>query len=121
VILNRTPDLMAAARVAVAAALRVGLLRRAKFCAECGTRSDRLDGHHADYSKPLMLEWLCRSCHHRRHTEHLAEAGEAGKRVRPRCVRCRRLIYLHLIDNGRFEQTPEGPAHSRKCKAKAAA
>ena len=34
-------------------------------CAVCGAK--KVDGHHADYSKPLEVNWLCRKHHMERH------------------------------------------------------
>ena len=56
------------AHAAVHSALRKGTLIRPDVCPECGDVT-RLDAHHEDYSKPLDVTWLCRSCHlilHRR-------------------------------------------------------
>lgn len=39
---------------------RRGLLKPAP-CAKCG--AERAEKHHADYTKPLEVTWLCRSCH----------------------------------------------------------
>lgn len=38
-------------------------------CERCGERTPKhlLSGHHHDYSKPLLVEWLCRWCHAREH------------------------------------------------------
>jgi len=49
------------ANQAVAHALRAGRLQK-KPCAVCGT--NRVDGHHEDYARPLEVIWLCRR-HHR--------------------------------------------------------
>lgn len=50
-------------------ALRTGELVRAEVCERCGKTAEEngkgLDGHHDDYSKPLDVEWLCKSCHSR--------------------------------------------------------
>ena len=44
-------------------------LRRGKIqklpCASCGSLESQM--HHPDYSRPLLIEWLCRSCHFKLH------------------------------------------------------
>lgn len=47
-------------------ALRTGDLVRPDVCNRCGQEA-RLDAHHEDYSRPLDVEWLCRTCHRRHH------------------------------------------------------
>jgi len=47
---------------AVQQALREGTLTRPGACIRC-LSSCKPDAHHADYAKPLEVEWLCRSCH----------------------------------------------------------
>lgn len=44
------------------AEIRAGRITRPLHCEKCGKES-RVDGHHTDYSKPLVVIWLCRSCH----------------------------------------------------------
>lgn len=53
----------------VGLAIRTGRLTKPSTCSACGnpTQSERLHAHHADYSKPLEVEWLCWSCHNLRH------------------------------------------------------
>lgn len=34
-------------------------------CAECG--AEPTEAHHKDYSQPLLIVWLCRSCHGKLH------------------------------------------------------
>ena len=34
-------------------------------CEDCG--SEDVEMHHEDYTKPLHVNWLCRSCHMARH------------------------------------------------------
>lgn len=43
-------------------AIKSGNLIRPSQCSSCG-KECRPDGHHPDYSKPLEVVWLCRSCH----------------------------------------------------------
>jgi hypothetical protein len=63
-----------AARSALARAIESGKVARASACGACGarpTRRDPLEAHHADYSRPLAVRWLCRSCHRAKHRRPL--------------------------------------------------
>lgn len=61
--LNRAKYL---AHKAVENAVRRGKLTRGA-CSRCG--SPNAQAHHADYSKPLEVDWLCSACHMRHHAE----------------------------------------------------
>ena len=50
----------------VAKAIREGVLIRADRC-ECCREYIKTEGHHDDYSKPLVVRWLCRPCHRFQH------------------------------------------------------
>ena len=39
-----------------------GKLKRPKICPVCH-RTGLVVAHHDDYSKPLIIEWMCVSCH----------------------------------------------------------
>lgn len=52
----------AAAREAVAKALRSGALVRPGRCERCGA-GGRIEAHHPDYDRPLDVEWRCLGCH----------------------------------------------------------
>lgn len=47
------------------AALSKGVIERGTVCENCGrTDTDaRIMAHHEDYSQPLVVTWLCGSCH----------------------------------------------------------
>lgn len=49
------------ARWAVNNAVRDKRLKKGP-CEKCGT-TVKVDGHHDDYSKPLVVRWLCHTCH----------------------------------------------------------
>ena len=55
-----------AARVTAKNRVRDGKLVRLP-CVVCG--SEKSEGHHEDYSKPLEVTWLCRKHHAARHVE----------------------------------------------------
>ncbi len=44
-------------------AVRDGKLERVTECEGCGRSDRRLDKHHPDYSKPLLVVWFCKPCH----------------------------------------------------------
>jgi hypothetical protein len=70
------------AQRAVTSAVSSGRLRTAERCERCGAPDSqrvgqgiRLHAHHADYSKPLDVEWLCPSCHSKHHAAERAATG----------------------------------------------
>lgn len=50
--------------MAVAKAIRAGLLVRPMVCTQCGNQG-KIEAAHHDYSRPLDVRWLCKSCHTR--------------------------------------------------------
>lgn len=86
-----------AARAKCAQAIKAGKLVR-QPCEGCG--ADNTEAHHDDYSKPLSVRWLCRTCHAAAHRRtHCARGHELtgenlsvfkdGRRCRA-CARNRR-------------------------------
>lgn len=55
------------AQTKLANAVHLGQIDKPHTCSECGCANMRIDGHHSDYSKPLDVEWLCTTCHNKRH------------------------------------------------------
>lgn len=58
-------------------AIRMGKVERGTTCERCGAEG-RCDGHHHDYTKPLDVEWLCRSCHRAHHAAERSQRQEAA-------------------------------------------
>jgi hypothetical protein len=54
------------AHAALRYAVRKGKVAKPETCSRCGSR-DWIQGHHADYSKPLDVIWLCNPCHRAEH------------------------------------------------------
>ncbi len=46
-------------------------------CERCGAE-ENIDAHHEDYTKPLDVTWLCRTCHGIRHREINEERRSAA-------------------------------------------
>lgn len=61
----------AAAKKAIALALRSGLIER-QPCWVCGKEGE---AHHPHYGEPLMVSWLCRDHHKGLHAEHAASTS----------------------------------------------
>jgi len=47
-------------------AVRDGRLVRPERCSKCRSKRGTIEASHDDYSKPLQIEWLCASCHHKK-------------------------------------------------------
>lgn len=70
--MERNADIRAA-HVALDNAVRDGRVWKSPCCMAPGCFStDRLHGHHSDYSQPLSVVWLCHSCHVELHRAHNA-------------------------------------------------
>ncbi|KKK88108.1 hypothetical protein LCGC14_2746510 [marine sediment metagenome] len=52
----------------VRTALANGTYKKPELCNKCNKKK-RLCAHHPDYGDPLMIEWICYSCHGIIHTE----------------------------------------------------
>lgn len=50
------------ARSHVSLSIRRGMIKRG-LCAYCKTDKE-IQSHHQDYSKPLLMVWLCKTHHH---------------------------------------------------------
>jgi hypothetical protein len=56
------PELRDFAHRKVQRCIKNGMLRKPERCSKCRQKSD-CHAHHADYSKPLYVIWLCQGCH----------------------------------------------------------
>ena len=68
------------AHMAVAAAIRSGVITKPSFCSGCGrpVSGRSLDAHHHDYSKPLDIIWLCKKCHRALDANRRVSEGKAA-------------------------------------------
>lgn len=57
--------------------VKTGKLIRPNNCSVCG-RETKVSGHHSDYNKPLSVEWLCGSCHRKRHIKEKNHGRKLG-------------------------------------------
>ena len=51
-----------ASHVITSNAMRDGRLSQASNCSVCKS-TEKIEGHHDDYTKPLEVRWLCEQCH----------------------------------------------------------
>jgi hypothetical protein len=56
-------------------AIQNGELTQGKTCQACGS-TENIIAHHHDYSKPLEVIWLCRSCHAKNHIDGMNERSD---------------------------------------------
>lgn len=74
----RKKDARTAARDVLNRAVRSGNMIRPSVCSSC-QRTGRITAHHADYSKPLAVEWLCYECHGRLHRKSVTTTPKEAK------------------------------------------
>jgi hypothetical protein len=58
-----------ASHVITGNAIRDGKLIQASNCSACNS-TEKIEGHHDDYTKPLDVRWLCEKCHKQWHREN---------------------------------------------------
>jgi hypothetical protein len=61
------------AHIKLGNAVRDGKIEKPENCSICQSPSSRIHGHHADYSKPLDVLWVCPRCHVALHKKPLGE------------------------------------------------
>ena len=59
---NKRYPLKYASHVITSNAIRDGKLVRPEKCSTCDS-TEKIEGHHDDYTKPFDVRWLCESCH----------------------------------------------------------
>jgi hypothetical protein len=60
-------------------AIQSGQLVRPEACPRCSRTDLPIEAHHADYSRPLDVEWCCRACHL---GEHFGNTQARNARIR---------------------------------------
>ena len=69
----------------VAKALKEGMLKKPNQCEIC-SKETYLVGHHKDYRKPLVVSWICDSCHIKIHRKNGLRGGRPKKAVPPAVI-----------------------------------
>lgn len=54
-------------------AVKKGYIQKPDQCI-CG--NIKVEAHHTDYSKPLVVTWLCRACHANEHKKEICHLGK---------------------------------------------
>lgn len=68
------------ARNKVNHAIHDGRLTPPTTCSMCGKETVNIHAHHADYSKPLEVMWLCTECHGKEHRKYPRKPKTINKR-----------------------------------------
>jgi hypothetical protein len=82
----------ARARQLVAWALENRILKKPKplKCEWCGKIVNWLESHHADYDKPLLVEFVCKKCHFLYHKMQSPKAKKGAKEKHNKALKKRR-------------------------------
>lgn len=92
---NEHPEMMrllAKTRARVYQAIKRGILQRACRCEFC-RRECKTEAAHCDYSKPLEITWLCRSCHSRWDYWNPKYAGTIKEEGEKECLKLFRTLF----------------------------
>lgn len=73
------------ARRKVGNLIKSGKLLRNPYCLRC-FRKCFADAHHPDYSKPLLIEWLCHECHDKEHYKTRYDLVQKRRKIFDPCV-----------------------------------
>ena len=63
------------ARAKLKREVRLGNVVKPKNCSSCGIEPRVIEGHHEDYSFPLVVIWLCSKCHRQLHVKKSKLSG----------------------------------------------
>ena len=94
---------MQACHAAVSNAVASGVLVKPKNCEICCLEK-RLIAHHSDYSKPLLVAWVCESCHQKEHAKHGTSGLSAQIRINP--IHCEKLLDIKSQLDKRGNELP---------------
>ncbi len=86
---GRNRHLKADATAVFERAIRRGIVTKGAACERCAHprgdwSGDRMNAHHADYARPLDVEWLCTACHAKAHKVGPIEAPGGVRESLPR-------------------------------------
>lgn len=51
--------------------VEVHILNKPDNCQKCNNKTNKIEGHHIDYTQPLLVNWLCRECHLFEHNRNI--------------------------------------------------
>lgn len=66
---ERNPEKRAAS-IILNNAIKRGFIIKPNRCSICKEKTNRINGHHKDYNKPLKVLWVCSSCHKKIHSKN---------------------------------------------------
>ena len=85
---------------AVAEAIKKGVIQKPTVCSMCG-KKEIICGHHRDYAKPLVVIWLCYSCHK---AAHGMKQMRKTKKRRYRTTKATKTLIGKLLGESASEQ-----------------
>lgn len=60
---NPKNDVKNKARAVISTGVAKGDIVKPEACEFCGSLNEPLEAHHYDYTKPLYVSWICKTCH----------------------------------------------------------